>query len=101
MPKKSPNVNSTSQVTAVVIPFRKPETSAIMNQPASSNHPKTSGVCHPNRSPPDSNGIVNDPMLPELPGDEVTDPPCVSTNSSLAMNLATPGAIRLMATPAT
>src|SRR6056297_2985298 len=101
MPKKSPNANSTSQVTEVVIPFRKPAASAIMNQPESSSQPKMARVVHPNSSPPDRNGIVNDPMLPELPGDEVTDPPWVSTNSSLAMNLATPGAIRLMATPAT
>ena len=31
----------------------------------------------------------------------VTEPPCAPTNNSLAMNRATPGAIRLMATPAT
>ncbi len=40
-------------------------------------------------------------MLPELPGDEVTEPPWTSTNSSLAMKRAMPGASRLMATPAT
>ena len=44
---------------------------------------------------------MNSPILPELPGDVVIAPPWVPTNSSPAMNLATPGAIRLIATPAT
>jgi hypothetical protein len=83
------------------MPLANPPRSASTNQPCPSNQPKTSGVVHPNRSPPEVNGIVNRPMLPELPGDEVTEPPGTPVNSSLAMNRATPGARMLMAKPAT
>src|SRR6188472_3789598 len=94
-------VSTTSHVTAVVMPFRTPARSATRNQPWSSIQPRMSGDFQPKRSPPDRNGTVNAPMLPELPGDVVIAPPCVSTNNSPAMNRAAPGAIRLIATPAT
>src|SRR4029079_7467881 len=74
---------------------------ATRNHPWSSIQPRMSGDLQPKRSPPDRNGTVNAPTLPELPGDVVIAPPWVSTNSSPAMNRAAPGAIRLIATPAT
>ena len=45
--------------------------------------------------------MVNSPILPDTPGELVSEPPCSPTNSTLAMNRATPGARMLTANPAT
>ena len=90
-----------STLTAVVSPFSIPATSPMISHCLSSSQPRMSGVCQPNRSPPDRNGIVNLGGEFLLPGELVIDPPGSSANSSPAMNRATPGARMLIAKPLT
>src|SRR3954451_20792476 len=85
----------------VVTPDTKPPTSETPNQRQDAMRLSGSGVFQARKRPPDRYGRVNSPILPDTPGELVSEPPCSPTNSTLAMNRATPGARMLMANPAT
>ena len=75
--------------------------SAMKNQSFLSNHPSTSGVFHPNRSPPARKGKVNRPTVGTR-GDCVIEPPWFLnflSKTSDDMKRAKPGPRMLIATP--
>ena len=86
---------------SVVNPFSRPATSLMKNHRCSEIHPRGSGVECPKNSPPEMKGMVSVPIRPVMVGDWVMVPSPCPTKISLDRNRHNPGAMRLMAMPAT
>ena len=71
------------------------------NQRFSSSQPSGSGVRQPKKSPPDRNGMVKCPMVPDIVGDLVIEPSPWPAKISLDRKRVIPGARMLMAKPDT
>ncbi len=92
------SANRVAQETLLVIPDKRANRSDTRNHPWSESQPKRSGVLHPNKSPPETNGRSPCPTE-STRGDWVMPPPERAAKTSPDRNRARAGARMLMATP--